>query len=105
MGTQPRARVHAGRNLEIDFRGPFLASGAVADPAGFVHHPPGALAFWASLRDAENAAGHQHLAATAAGLTGAQPRILFAARAVAVPAQVQFGQRNLLLTPMRGLLE
>ena len=69
-GTQARTRVHTRRDAELDFGAAFALAFAVAGFAGLFHDASRAIAVRTRLRDAKDAAGGEHLPASAAGRAG-----------------------------------
>src|SRR5208282_5479889 len=104
-GAQARAAVHARRDAQFDLGGLLALAFAVAGLARLLDDAPGAFAMRAGLRNAEDAARSQHLAAPAAGRAGLDFGAVLHAGASAGLALVELGDGNFLLGAERGLFE
>src|SRR5712692_513400 len=87
--AEPRARVHAGRNAQINSAFALEASLAAAIRAAFPNHLSGALALRTRARDGKEALLVDELPAPAALLAGADARAGFGAGSVARLAELQ----------------
>ncbi len=104
-GAKAGAGVDAGGDAEFDLGGAFAAALAAAGGAGFFDNAAGAFAAGAGLGDAEDAAGHDDLAASAAVLAGFFAGAGGGAGAVAGVAGVEFGDGDVAFAAEGGFFE
>src|ERR1039458_112131 len=105
LRTQTRSALDARRNAQLDLGRALFFAVAVTRLARFFEQAALAFAMRARLRDAENAARRQHLAASAAGRAGFQFGARLRAGAVAGFALVELRDGNFLFTAERGFFQ
>ena len=105
LRTQTRTALDARRNAKFNLGSVLRLAAAGTFAARFVHHAPLPFAMRTRLRDAENPARRQHLAASAASAAGARLRTRLGARALAALALVELGDGNFLLATERGFFQ